>query len=65
MERVNGHARFRVASMKGTAPNAPAITPCAMLADLEARLDLLAQLLTRKDHDDPDEATDTGHQPTT
>lgn len=42
----------------------PAMTPCAMLEALEAKLDAMAQLLTRQDQDDADEATDhdTGHQ---
>ena len=48
--------------MNGTAPHAPAMTPCAMLADLQARLDILAQLLTGQDQDNTDEATTTGHQ---
>ena len=46
--------------MNSTAPHAPAMTPCAMLADLEARLDILAQLLTGQDQA-PGETTDTDH----
>ena len=42
----------------------PVMTPCAMLEALEAKLDTLAQLLTRQDQGYADEATDhdTGHQ---
>lgn len=51
--------------MNSTEPHHPTLTPCAMLAALEAKLDGLARLLTRQDQA-PGETTDrdhdTGHQ---